>query len=267
MRRLVALAAALALVFSAAVCFVSCKQKKKDLKEEVYTISFSTAYLTSSALAPASQKVKRGEAAELPDARYEVRAGYVVVWARDGLSPSAYDFSAPVTESFTLYAVEVPKSYKITYLLEMGKNVKANPTIYDKTSDIILSNAVAPFGYKFVKWSYYDDPESVVTRIEKGTEGDLVLRAVFTPVRYGVLYVGLEGAENPNADTYLFGEEMPLESPLREGYRFLGFTINGQAGGAVVERLTPTFVEENQTALFRTNGSHIALYANWEEAE
>ena len=265
MRKVVSLLAAFVLLAVAAFCLPACKKKKGNLKDEVYTVSFSTAYLSSSAFAPEGVKVKRGNAVPKPTETYEAKAGCEVVWVRDALNPSAYAFSSPVTESFTLYAVEMPKNYKIIYLLEMGSNPSANPTTYRRTSDFTLANANAPFGYKFVKWSYYDDPESLVLRIEQGTEGDLVLRGVFAPVQYAVLYFNLEDAENPNESSYLFGEEMTLKNPSRSGYRFLGFTINDQEGGTYVSALTPSFVEENQKALFRTNGSDLALCANWEK--
>ncbi len=264
MRKVVSLLAALMLLAVAAFCLPACKKKKGNLKDEVYTVSFSTAYLSSSAFAPESVKVKRGNTLSKPTETYDAKAGYEVVWVRDALNPSAYAFSSPVTESFTLYAVEMPKDYKIIYLLEMGSNSSANPATYRRTSDFTFAKANAPFGYRFLKWSYYDDPESTVLRIEPGSEGDLVLRGVFEPVRYAVLYFGLEDAENPNESSYLFGEEMTLTSPRREGFRFLGFTINGQAGSDYVSALTPSFVEENQKALFKTNGSDIALRANWE---
>ena len=266
MKKALALFAAILLLFSAAICFFSCKDKKGDLKDEVYTVSFSTAYLSSSAFAPDPVKVKRGDLLQKPSASYDAKAGYEVVWARDGLDPYAYDFSSPVTESFTLYAVEIPKKYSIRYLLQMGRNASENPSSYDKTSEFNFAKAIAPFGWKFVKWSYFDDPESTVTRIEKGTEGSIVLRAVFEPVRYEVLYIGLEDAENPNPAFYVYGETLALQDPSREGARFLGFSITG-ATGEYVRSLTPSFVEAHQKELFKVNGSSIALFANWEERE
>ena len=267
MKKPIALIAAIFLLCSAAFCLFSCKKKKVDLKDEVYTVSFSTAYLSSSAFAPDPVKVKRGETIGKPDVTYDAKAGFEVVWSPDGLNPYAYDFSSPVTESFTLYAVEVPKKYAIKYLLQMGRNAAENPSSYDKTTEFMLAKAIAPFGWKFVKWSYFDDPESNVTRIEKGTEGTLVLRAVFEPVRYEVLYIGLEGAENPNPEVYVFGEELPLQDLSRSDARFLGFSVGGAADGEYVRALTPSFVEEHQKELFKVNGSSIALFANWEERE
>lgn len=247
------------------LCFASCADKNKDPKKDVFTVSFSTSYLSSSALTPSSASVTRGETVSEPNFSYEAQAGYVVRWVRDIESPAPYDFSSPVGESFTLYALELPRPYSITYLLQMGKNSPANPASYDKNSEITFFAPTAPFGYKFLKWCYYDDPNSSVTGIKKGSEGDVVLRAVFSPVSYEVLYYGLEGAENPNPAKYVFGETLSLESPLREGYIFEGFTILGDKEGAVVSALTPSFVSENKDAIFKANGSSIILFANWEE--
>lgn len=242
----------------------SCNDTEPHGEAEVFfTVTYITSQLPYDVTPPADAEVKEGERAEAPTLDAAPTAGYVVIWTMDLTKKTAYDFSAAVEGDLTLYAVEVPRTYQVTYLVEHCRNVKTNPTTFTKeTETIYLQDAYCDFGYKFIKWAYYDDPESEVPSIEKGTEGDVVLRAVVTPADYEITY--LEEGENPNPKTYRFGDALSLESPSRDGYRFCGYTIGGDADNTPVPTtLTADFVLANQEKLFKLNGT-ICLQANWE---
>lgn len=263
MRRILPVLLILLLLFG----LFSCKNKHDTTEEVFHEVSFSTALLPYAAVTPESLSVKEGERATEPALDVTPSAGYVVIWTQDATARTAYDFSAPVRASFTLYAVEIPRTYRITYLIERGENAKTNPLTFTKeTEPVRLSAPKVDFGYHFLKWSFFDDRESTVTEIPTGREGDLVLRAVIEPVEYAILY-SEAGDSNPNPATYVFGTELPLESPSRTGYRFLGYTIYLDAKATPVTKLTAAFVLEHQDALFKGNGSAIYLQANWERTE
>ena len=242
----------------------SCTKKKGAEGDIFYQVAFNTASLPYEATPPAVVTVKAGESVSAPTLDAGPSAGYVVIWVRDLSERSAYDFSTPVQASFVLYAVEVPRTYTVTYLLERGKNSKDNPTTFTKdTETITLASPTKVFGYVFDRWAYFDDPDSRVSAIEKGTERDLVLRAVYLPAEYIVTYFPTSDPQ-PNPTTYTFGTTLSLESPSKEGYRFLGYTIAGDPADTPVTEITAEFILAHKDVLFKVNGT-IALQANWEE--
>ena len=259
MKRLVAIL----LLIVLALCFFSCKRRNNVEADVFYEVTFNTVAFPEET-PPQAVTVKKGETVEKPVFNAEPSAGYVIVWTKDTATNAVYDFSAPVTESFTLYAVEVPRSYTITYLLEKGTNNAGNPTTFTKaTESILLKAPVMPFGYTFVRWAKYDDPDSTVTEIPQGTETDVILRAVFNPVTYVVTYYNA-GDTNPNPTSYEFGTTLNLTSPQKGNHRFLGYTIKSDPNKTPVTALTAEFILAHRTALFYENGT-ISLEANWEE--
>lgn len=245
------------------LCLVACKDGKKE-ESSSYEVTFSTALLPYTAAPPESLSVQSGETVSEPTFSVTPTAGYVVIWTTDIASHAPYDFSAPVTGDLTLYAVETPRSYSVTYLVRHGRNAAANPLSFTKeTETVTLAKAVPDFGYHFLKWSYFDDPDSLVTEIPKGTENDVVLRAVIEPADYEILYYDA-GDTNPNPAFYRFGTELDFAEPRKGGHRFLGYTIYMDGERTPVTRLTAEFVEGHQDALFKANGNSICLLANWE---
>ena len=245
----------------------SCKKEKEPVKDVFYEVSFNTASLPYDVTPPKKASVKAGETLVAPEVAHQPSGGYVVVWTKDLKEKTAYDFSSPVEESFTLYAVEVPRSYKVVYLLERGTNDKRNPTVFTWATETFSPYPpIMPFGYRFLKWTFFDDPDGQVDAIQKGTEGDVVLRAVTEAVEYTVVYLD-PGDENPNPTTYLFGTELSLDPPLKEGYDFLGYTIADDKKKTAVTALTANFVYENRSTLFYRNGIDIYLKANWEKKQ
>ena len=265
-------ALAFILIIIALLGLFSCKGKEPVAAPDVYyTVSFTTTLLPYSVMAPASQSVKAGESASAPSFGVEPSGGYVLIWTADPVSLLPYDFTRPVEGDLLLYAAETPRTYRITYLTERGTVPAANPTSFTKETPTFSLAAVRldydeDFGYQFLDWSYYDDPNSAVSEIEQGGESDLILRAKITPIEYEVYYKeageGFDGAK-----TYLFGSTMSLESPSREGYVFTGWTIYMDASRTPVTTLTPEFVKQHRAALFRGSGNGIGLLANWEEEE
>ena len=249
---------------------VACKERRPESPAEIfYSVQFSTTLLPYAAETPVAQSLKAGECAAEPTFGATPSAGYVLIWTADPATLTPYDFTRAVERDLLLYAAETPRPYKITYLTERGTVPASNPTSFTKETPTFSLADVRlgydeDFGYQFRNWCYYDDPDSVVTEIEQGREGDLVLRAKITPIAYDVYYKEA-GDGFAGAKTYLYGDTMSLESPLREGYVFRGWTIYMDAGRTPVTTLTPEFLKAHRTALFHGNGSGIGLLANWEE--
>lgn len=243
----------------------ACNEAPSSPAKQSYVVYFNTSSLPYTVPEPAPVTALQGECVVEPMLSVEPTAGYYIVWSTSPTSFEAYDFSQPVADSFTLYAIEAPRAYNVTYLVQHGTNSAKNPLTYTKeTNNIVLKNPQTEFGYVFRCWCYFDDPDSVVTQIEKGTEGDLILRARIEPVHFNILYAG--GAEyNPNPSVYVFGETLVLQAPRRAGFIFTGYTIYNDPAHTAVTALTPEFVTQNAAALRKENGSDIYLQANWEE--
>lgn len=250
------------LILATLVCCVSCK----ETEEAVFrTVHFDVSYAVASMDVPADIVVADGEKITLPTIEAEATPGNVYIWTADPVKKDRYDDSSSVTADMTLYAVEVPKSYKIIYLFEFDGVVNSplNPTEYDSTEEIVLQapyKTTIPFGYKFTGWCYADDPTSNVTTIAAGTKGDVVLRARIERVEYEVQYRNTKNAANPNGVSYLFGDEVTL-LPL-EAAGFVGF-VSYADPTLVVTTLTSDFIVENEKRLF--TGGVIALKAKWSE--
>ena len=246
----------------------ACKRNTEEPagEEEVtFEITFSTTLLPYASTPPASVSVKKGEKVTAPTLETTPTPGNAVIWTESSVTRTPFDFATPVEKNLVLYAVEVPRNYTITYLLEIGTNDKRNPATYSAASDTItLFDALLPRGYDFDKWSYFDDPDSSVSEIPKGSEGDVVLRAVWHNREFKILYYE-EGEGNPNPETYVFGEELSLAAPAREGYRFAGYVCHADRK-VVVEKLTQEFLLAHWNSLLE-NGIDICLLATWEEEE
>ena len=245
----------------------SCKKKQEtDSSEVYYEIEFSTSSLTYAATPPETARVKAGECVAEPSALDETpTAGYVVIWTKETKNPVAYDFSTPVNASFVLHAVEIPRTYTISYDVPHGTSNGGNPTAFTKATDTIyLKDPDMSFGYQFDHWSDFKDPSVAVTEIPKGTEHDVALRAVVSSRVFEILYFD-SVADDPNPKTYTFGEELSLENPLRDGYRFLGYTIYMDQKATPVTKITADFLVDNWNVIKRSNGMSICLKANWEK--
>ena len=102
-------------------------------------------------------------------------------WFTDSECTSPYDFSSPVTASFTLYAKWTAIEYTITYDNLNGGNNDANPKTYTIESETItLKNLDDTNTHHFVGW--YDEDDNLVTKIPQGSTGDITLYAKWVEI-------------------------------------------------------------------------------------
>ena len=251
-------------MLSALLAFSACEEVPEGTTHVVRFDVSRLSYVTS---VPESLEVADGETVTAPNITDGAPTGYETIWTADPKTAAPYDFSAAVREDLTLTAIETPKHYEIEYLIEpgMGQNSAYNPTSYTMLDEITLRapiKSTIPFGYRFVKWCSVKDLDGEVAEIERGTQGKLILVAVFRPYEYTVEYADLNGAANPNPTRYRFGDEVTLQPLEAEG--FLGFTAYKSHTLEVTE-LTGDFVAAHWQELFNSN--YIYIKANWEETE
>ncbi len=145
-----------------------------------------------------------------------------------------YDFSAAVTADLTLTAKWTAHVYTITYKLNGGTNHADNPATYTiDTDDITLKDPTAPADKpNFGGWFKDAEYKTQVTKIARGTTGDLTLYAYFSEkaiVKHSVKVV-CNGTEVPYPDGVIDGNTLSEEAmrtaangAVTEGYELEGF--------------------------------------------
>ena len=184
------------------------------------------------------------------------RRGYWFLgWSEKNDASSAQfkagDTFGPVTGNVYFYAVWKPRTYKVTYKLDGGKNNAANPSQYTVESDSIYLKPPTKAGYRFDGW--YTD--AALTKKSSGIAansiGDRTFYAKFTStaVRLSFDRNGGSGnapaAQNVNPGTTV---TIPKCSISREGYYFLGWSMT--RGGAVAYKSGDKVKISKQTVLY-----------------
>lgn len=154
--------------------------------------------------------------------------------------------------NLTLYAKWVdPIVYKITYL-NVQDSEHSNHKEYTIDDEVVLKNANKA-GYTFVNWTLNSKTGDAISKIEKGTTGDLLLYANFTVRTYSITYrnLGLATTDNPKKFVYNVGVNK-LNNPTSDsGYEFLGWRL-GSATGETITKIAPNKYAGN-----------IEIYASW----
>ena len=129
-----------------------------------------------------------------------------------------------ITSDTNLYAKFEPISYEITYEADGGLIAATNPRKYTIEDEKTLVDSSKP-GYKFLGWYSDAKYQNKVTKIEKGTTGNITLYAKFGIVNHLITYElngGSNSANNPasyNVET----ETIVFEDATKAGYEFKGW--------------------------------------------
>ncbi len=118
------------------------------------------------------------------------------------------------------------KTYTITYELDGGTEAEIeNPTNYTAGTEDIVLNEPTKEGYRFIGWTGTDITEATKeVTIVQGSTGDREYTANWEVIEYTITY-HLNGGETTNPTTYTIEtEDIELEAPTKEGYRFIGWT-------------------------------------------
>ena len=133
-----------------------------------YTVTFSVDG------AETKQTITEGEKVSKPTD--PTKTGYTFDgWYKDD---TKFDFDTAITANITLTAKWSAITYSITYALDGGTNADANPATYTIESDDITLSSASKTGYTFSGWQNADG--ETVTKIAKGTTGDITLTALWT---------------------------------------------------------------------------------------
>ncbi|MDY3907631.1 MAG: InlB B-repeat-containing protein, partial [Candidatus Enterosoma sp.] len=132
-------------------------------------------------------------------------------------------------------------NYSITYQGLEGATT-TNRTSYNvETETFTLSNPTTREGYTFTGW---EDRGLKITTINKGTTGNIVLKATWSADAYSITYENVQGAINPNPVSYK-SDDLPfaLLPAEKEGYNFLRW----EEGGVEISLINPSTDTGNKT--------------------
>ncbi len=197
------------------------------------------------------------------------RTGYTVAWYN---GDTKWNFDDPVNFDLTLTAKYTPIVYNLSYDLNDGSVITANPTTYTIESDsITLTNPTKDY-YTFIGWSGTDltGDENTAVTIPTGSYGDRSFVANFTPTDYAITYNIDETVDNKNNPTKYNYESgaITLARPSKEGFNFIGWSgtdlsddpenyaldVVIPANSHIDREYTPHFEINQYTATFDVNG-------------
>ena len=173
-----------------------------------------------------------------------IKNGYEFVgWVKNGVVLSEnyieLDSNMTVTAKYEII------NYNITYNLDGGKldNLVYTYTIEDE----INLGIPTKLGYDFTGWNLG------ITKINKGTTGDIALVAKYSIKEYSINYE-LNGGnfEGEFISKYTVEDEKTLSIPVKEGFKFVGWYLDAN------------FNEEISVISTGTTGN-ITCYAKWEK--
>ncbi len=139
----------------------------------------------------------------------------------------------------TLTATWSPTKYAIKYEGLLGGVISPMVDSYTVEDSISLETPTREH-YIFDGWTQNG---KTVTAIEKGSVGDITLTATWSPVVYEITYENIIDTDiNENPATYTVESGYTtLKTPVRRGYEFLGWKLNGQPSTAISEDRTGNF--------------------------
>ena len=228
---------------------VSCKNNVDEPEKPVYyTVTFDS----DGGSSVEAQNVESGKTAEKPTD--PTKAGYDFGgWYNE---TTAFDFTKPVTEKINLKAKWTVHAYTVTYNIDGGTNASENPATYTIEDEITLKDAEKT-GSTFSGWF---NENTKVTKIAKGTTGDLTLTAMWDLATYDVT-LNVNGGtitEGKNVTTYTYGTAVTLPTAddiTRTGYKFEGWFTSNDNG--------TTLTGEAVTEITATDTGNKVFYAKW----
>lgn len=165
----------------------------------------------------------------------------------------------------TIYAQWTPTNYTITYNLNGGTNPSGVSTNYNINTATITLPTPNRSGYTFAGW--YTNSSftgSAVTSIAKGSTGNKVFYAKWTPANYTISYNLNGGSVSGNPTSYnIETATFTLKNPTKTGYTFTGWTgSNGSTAQTSVSIAKGSTGNKSYTANWRANTYTVAYNAN-----
>ena len=127
---------------------------------------------------------------------------------------------APLTLTLT-----ADKLYTVTLDTAGGDPIR--PIQYTVESEAFQLPTPVRTGYIFLGWTGegITEPQEII-EIPQGSTGDRTYTANWQVIEYTITLLGMDGAGTSEALVYTVEQPVTLPTPTREGYAFLGWTVN-----------------------------------------
>lgn len=146
------------------------------------------------------------------------------------------------SDDIVLYAKWITNGYKIFYNLDGGINHSDNPSSFLPGNSDILLQEPSKVGHVFGGWYTSSDfsSESKITKIERGTIGNVSLYAKWIVSSYSITYKLNGGTNNTgNQDSYnASASDIILMNPYRKGYVFGGWYESPSCSGGGIRAIS-----------------------------
>ncbi len=155
----------------------------------------------------------------------------------------------------TIYAQWSIINYKITYVLDGGSNVAANPETYTVNTTYVLLSSPAKYGHTFKGWYYDQNFTKPFSMLDPSAPTDITLYAKWEKATFSVTYNLNGGTNNPsNPTSYTVNSgNITLRDPTRTGYSFKGWYSDSSLTTKV-------------TSISSGSTGDKTFYAKWEKA-
>lgn len=200
------------------------------------------------------------------------------IWEDGPVTETSFD----ELEDKEYHAKWEPFPYNISYDLNGGEEIIANPTSYTIESESIILNAPSKYGYTFDGWTGSNgEIAEIVVSIENGSMGDKSYTANWTPIQHDVTVINSEnGVLKVSCETAAVGEMVILLASANEGYTYNGTEVcyidqNGENQSVKLEStaltvtmpngdvtLTPRWAGNSYFVKYEANGGEGSMEAS-----
>ena len=192
--------------------------------------------------------------------------GREAFWYCDKLVISCYTDTCShkyaVENGFEYILLDQP-TYTITYELGGGENHINNPTDYTGTTKTFTFEEPTRYGYTFQGWFTDAEYQNKITKVKKGSSGNLTLYAKWKANSYMIVFKGNKNTTgNMDSQTIKYGKSKKLSknSFARTGYTFKEWNTKADGSGTSYKN------QEEVKNLSSKDGDTITLYAQWKKA-
>ena len=171
-----------------------------------------------------------------------------------------YNFASPITENMTIIADWTPNIYSIRY----DPNGGDISTTYEEVEygSLFIPKVPIRKGYLFKYW--YNDEIIIHDNGIWTYPLDLEVKAMWTPCTYKISYE-LNGGKmlHTSPKLYSYGSSIIIENPIKEGYEFKGWIVNGEIYNVKDYEISPTTLGDiNLEAIFEPKSYNITFDTN-----
>ena len=166
-----------------------------------------------------------------------------------------------VENGFECILLDQP-TYTITYELGGGENHINNPTDYTGTTKTFTFEEPTRYGYTFQGWFTDAEYQNKITKVKKGSSGNLTLYAKWKANSYMIVFKGNKNTTgNMDSQTIKYGKSKKLSknSFARTGYTFKEWNTKADGSGTAYKN------QEEVKNLSSKDGDTITLYAQWKK--